>query len=291
MRGNYYRKSGTYFCFNCSTHLAGLNIISKLGQIDYNEVKKDYLQKFIKIQNDCYSSEISPLTASSFEEKPKVNTTFDIPDNWIDIPEQELKQHVLDRKVLEAKGSPDNWRLYYNEQTDRICIPWIKNQQITYYQERAIRPWQPNKYLFPKDSSKDIFGLDKIDDSWKYILFTEGCFDSVFLPNGIAIGGIYPNVDQMSLLENIKFDMELVWFPDNFWVDQSSKDKILRQCEKNPLQKIFVWDKSITSKDINEVVLHINDIDFFFDNKQYIESRITTLNKLKIMLKFDSDIL
>jgi len=87
----------------------------------------------------------------------------------------------VDRRVMEAKGTPTNWRLYYNEETDRLILPWVRNNEIVYYQERAIRHWQPEKYRFPSEMKKDIFGIDNIDESWKYILFTEGCFDSVFI--------------------------------------------------------------------------------------------------------------
>ena len=282
-RGNYYRREGTYHCFNCGTTIAGLWIISQLGDIDINEVKKEYLRSFIQLRNEPQQL--------SFKKEVKVVEEFEVPDNWVDIPKDTLQTHVINRKVLDAQGSPKNWRLYYNEESDRIVIPWIRNGKIVYYQERAIRHWQPEKYKFPSSMKKDIFGIDEIDETWKYILFNEGCFDSVFLPNGIAIGGLYPTVEQLTYLQNLGITHELIWFPDNPWMDQSTHKKIINQASKTPNQKIFMWSKSTPVKDVNDLVLNINDINFFFNNKSEIENRITTLSKAVIMLKFDNDVL
>lgn len=284
VRGNYYRSTGTYYCFNCGESRSGLYIIADLGDIDINEVKKEYLQSLM-------SGQIKPIATNIFVEKKTFNQDFEVPDNWIDIPRLELQKFILNRKILEAKGCPKNWRFYYNKDTDRIVIPWIKNDKIVYYQERAIRDWQYEKYRFPKDYKKDIFGLDTIDINWKYIFFQEGAFDSIFIPNAIAIGGIFPNNDQLKELEQLKIDQELVWFPDNPWVDESSKKKIIKYSKKYPSQKIYMWDKSITAKDVNELVLAINDVDFFFNNKKEIEKKIITLSKACIILKFNTNIL
>jgi len=282
-RGNYYRRDGTYHCFNCGETVAGLYIISKLGDIDINEVKKEYLRSYVSLKS-------APIYTTPKKESI-IRREFEIPDKWIDIPKDILQKYVLDRKVMSAKGAPDNWRLYYNEESDRIVLPWVRNNEIVYYQERAIRYWQEEKYKFPSKLKKDIFGIDNIDDSWKYLLFTEGCFDSVFLPNGIAIGGLYPTIDQINYLQKLEITQELVWFPDNPWIDKSTYIKIIKQAEINPLQKIYMWSKNTPVKDINDLVLNIEDIDFFFNNKNEIESRITTLSKATIMLKFKNDML
>ena len=283
VRGNYYRRTGSYHCFNCGADNSGLFVVSELGDIDINEVRKDFLQTLVTPSEERY-------TLPKLVEK-KVVETFEIPDNWVDIPRYELKKFVLDRKVLEAKGAPKNWRLYYNNLTDRIAIPWVRDNKIEYYQERSIREYQESKYLFPKDMKKSIFGLDNLDFTWPYILFTEGVFDSVFIKNAVAIGGIFPTIEQLKYLEQVNFGSELVWFPDNPWKDKSSFVKIIKQAKKYPNQKIYMWRKSVSVKDVNDLVLAIDDINFFFDNTDEIESRITTLNKASIMLQFDNDIL
>jgi len=281
-RGNYYRREGTYHCFNCGTTIGGLYIIAQLGDLDINEVKKDYLRTFIHLRNE--PRQIIKKEVIKVEK-------FEVPDHWVDIPKDILQKYVLDRKVMQAKGVPKTWRLYYNEETDRIVLPWVRNNEIVYYQERSIRHWQPEKYRFPSKMKKDIFGIDMIDETWKYVLFFEGVFDSIFVKNGIAIGGLYPTIEQFEYLRKLEINQELVWWPDNPWLDLSSRNKIISQAERYPTQKIYMWSKNTPVKDVNDLVLNINDVDFFFNNKSEIENRITTLSKAVIMLKFDNDVL
>ena len=52
-----------------------------------------------------------------------------------------------------------------------------------------------------------------------------------------------------------------------------------------------MWSKNTPVKDINDLILNIDDVNFFFDNKVELEQRIISLSKAAIMLKFDNDVL
>ena len=218
-----------------------------------------------------------------FEEpKPKLQQIKSIPKNWVELPEDVYQDIIVKRRILEAPYSPKKWKFYLNIKSNRLIIPWNEYGELNYYQERAIKTYQDPKYLFPFDTEKAIFNIDAIDETSPYIYFTEGSFDSIFIKNAVAIGQVFPNNNQMEKLSS--YLSELVWFPDNPWVDDTTRDKIISLGKKIPKQKVFMWDKNIKCKDINETVCKLDNLEFF--SESYIQSRIITLDKAVITLRF-----
>lgn len=284
-RGTYYIATDSYFCFNggCkyNDHKGkGFNLLADVQGISIEEVKKDYLNSIKSVEQFRQATtQIEKKQETVKETKPK----FTLPSYWNTLSkDSELYKKIIEpRRIMEAPYALANWKFYYNTKSQRLVIPWTCDGEIKYYQERKIYKYQEPKYKFPCDTNKIIYGLDKLDSNYPYLFFTEGILDCVFLHNGVAVGGLYPTEQQMIQLNEMPH--KVVWFPDNPWIDDSAAKKIMSVVQTNPKQLIFTWDKKCIYKDINELVVAENDVNYF-ENIQHLEDHIVTLDKMKVML-------
>jgi DNA primase len=67
----------------------------------------------------------------------------------------------------------------------RIFIPEIRNQQVVYYQARALDPTVEKRYLNPKHLTRAIIGLETLDWPSSIAVLVEGPFDALPL---ISVG-------------------------------------------------------------------------------------------------------
>jgi hypothetical protein len=265
MRGWYNLQRGTYKCYNgdcvAQYSISALRFLSYLENKDIDEVKKDiislnknnYSRKDL-IQQILEEQQSSSVQSLSGFTQPKPNTTIDIPKTWIDINQNEVADnYIKNRKIFEAPFLPNNWKLYYESEKNKIVIPWIRNNSIVYYQYRTLYKDDPVKYYFPEDTPKDIFGFDNIDNNFEYIFLIEGVFDTIFVKNGITIGGINLTNYQEELLSRYKFTHKLVYMFDNQWIDITGLKKSIERLQKN--EYVFIWPKEFKAKDVNEYYL------------------------------------
>ncbi len=98
----------------------------------------------------------------------------------------------------------------------RIIIPFRnKNKEVTGFQGRSLNPNNPVKYITIKldPHAPKIYGVDKLDLN-KTIYVFEGPFDSMFIPNSVAVmdAALYrviellPNIQKKNLI--LVFDNE-----------------------------------------------------------------------------------
>ena len=259
-RGWYYLKTNSFYCFNCETSCSGIRLLSVIQNVDETEVRKEFFKTLGSPKQIIQPKE------EVIEVKKK--ESFTIPDNWLstDLVDKFIKMRKLD----EAPFKPSNWNLYFDKSKKRIVIPWIRNGQMRYYQLRAILPDQEPKYLFPPDTDKDIFGLDSIDDSLGIMFLLEGALDSVFVKNGIAIGGTTMTAKQETILEH--YLSEKVLMLDNQNVDTTAMIKLEKIAKEFPNKKLFIWPKNIKEKDVNEY--YINHGTNPFADISFLKSRI-----------------
>ena len=78
------------------------------------------------------------------------------------------------------------------------------------------------------------------------VYVTEGPFDSVFIPNALAMCG--SDVDHRSI--DVR---DTVWVFDNEPRSKQIVDRIAAAIKRG--DKVVIWDKDIKEKDINEMVL------------------------------------
>lgn len=281
-RGNYYPKTVSYYCFNDGCSAKGLNIISKFTNLDICEIKKEFIE-YVRRHRTGFTPNISQALK---EENIISTTTKDnkllIMNDWIELPDN-VKKIIEYRKLYSAEFKPNNWKLYYNKTNNRIVIPWYRNNKFVWYQERAIDENDYPKYSNAPDLEKDIFNYDIIDESLPYVFLIEGVFDTIFVKNGVGIGGWVMTENQKKLLD-LKFP-EKIYFLDNPWVDQTAYDKILNMSKESIDYKVFLWPQDIIEKDVNEYV--INHVNNPFADINFMNSNVTTIGKAIFMLKFN----
>lgn len=288
-RGWFFLDDGVYKCYNdgCTgdSGLGAVSFYALLSRIDYKQAKKEILMQ-LKDSGDSLQGFLNENSLKQKMEEKKPITFYDIHPEWYPIEENKIAyDFIKNRKIMEAPFFPESMKLYYDKKQDKIVIPWWRDGKMVCYQYRTLKKDDPRKYTFPFNSMKDIFGMDNIDSSYPYIFYTEGAFDAIFFKNCIAIGGLSPNEKQMKLLKEYAFiDKELVFLPDNPWVDESARKNIMKLKLTHPSKKIFMWEKSNPYKDFNEEIQETGDL-LKYTNTDYINSRVITILKASVILQ------
>lgn len=278
-RGWYYLQNDSYYCFNAGCvandgHTSGFKLLSLLKNEQLSVIKKDYLMT-VKDLKSVLSSFKNKIEVKPIQEKLK------IPNEWVDLPSN-IVEYVENRLIYKAPSLKKQLKLFWNNETKRIVIPYIELGKIVYYQERSTTGGA--KYIFPPNLEKQIFGLDNIDKSLDCIYLLEGAFDSIFVKNGIALGGIKITNEQKQKLDTSFFDYEKIYMFDNQNVDPSSYDRIQKLAKIDPQQKVFVWPKEIKDKDVNDYVKRTNDSTKFF-NVNFLKENTMNVLRASLMCK------
>lgn len=259
-RGYFYRsKSGmNYKCHNCGHGTS----LSKFIEFIDPELHKQYIMERWKDGGNQRKTSDEP----TFDFKPVVFRKID--SNYVtkisDLEENHHARLYLENRKLPIEDLyftedfkcfvddifPDNETELYHE--PRIVIPFFdKKRNLNCVQGRKIDNSPGIRYITIKsheDVSK-IFGLDRIrDDETIYIL--EGPLDSLLVDNSIAIAGSDGDVP---------FD-NVVWVLDN----EPRNNEIINRLENliKKDQKVVIWPRKIREKDINDMILSGNSIDF-----------------------------
>jgi sulfur relay (sulfurtransferase) DsrC/TusE family protein len=279
-RGHYYISTNSYFCFNENCNASGLWIIAKFEDRPISDVRKEFIEYVRKYYDSYKTSEHVPETAVPVVKKVQ-QQTFNIPDNWMPLPSY-VENYLDKRMIYRAPYLPSNYQFYYNRDTKRLVICWVENSEIRYYQERALNSRQIPKYLFPKDANKHVFGLDRLDDTNKYMYLIEGFLDCIYVYNGVCIGSVNMTSGQKEILDACRH--EKVFMFDNQWKDETSYNLCFKIARDNPGQKMFIWPRNIVEKDVNEYfVNHYPDNPFV--NPEFLESRIMSGIRAMLELK------
>ena len=134
----------------------------------------------------------------------------------------------------------------------RILIPFYnRDKQLTHVQGRSVNPERQNiRYVtlgFLEEQPK-VFGLDKVNFNQR-IYVVEGPFDSLFLPNCIAMGG-----GDCNALSTVVPRERVVVVMDN---EPRNRDTIKRMQKYMDLDyTISFFPDTIQEKDINDMVLN-----------------------------------
>lgn len=133
----------------------------------------------------------------------------------------------------------------------RIVIPFYsRTKKIFALQGRTLDGVDP-KYLTIKlnEDHPKIFGLDRVDFT-KKIYVVEGPFDSLLLPNSLAMGGVLSDIHyllQFTTKENI------VIVPDNDFRNKQTL-KHTEKCIEMGLN-VVIWPSDFEHRDINDAIL------------------------------------
>ena len=294
-RGWFYIDTGSYFCWNAGciaaeSGIQGLKFLSLISGKPISEIKSELIKKAGSFSNALEKPEIKNISFSLFNDENNdskiekyILDKIDLGD-WTDKLPKFVQSYLENRKLNKASFLSKDYKFYYDKKLKRLVIPWSNE----YYQERTIFKSQSkeDKYLFPSNLEKPIFGLENIDTKFKYIFLVEGVFDSIWVKNGVAVGSLTLSNHQKELLKPYENDYTIVYLMDNQHSDKSSLEKTIKLCEKNPYANIFIWPKALHMfKDINDtIIFHDKFIDVWKD-ENYLKKYIFNGIRAKLELK------
>jgi len=125
------------------------------------------------------------------------------------------------------------------------------------------------KYMSKLNADKTVYGVDKINEQLNHLFIFEGPIDSMFVQNGLAMGGITMSEVQEEQMNRYRL-YQKIWVLDN---QLKENDDVRYQINKllERGERVFLWpDKFKGIKDINELCVKVRKdsikADFFVDN-------------------------
>ena len=252
-RGCYYPSSGLYSCFNgdCianETAIPGMKFLSMVENKTYAEVTSDFMSSMGIVGSVAHDN----TDIREFKEVvPVIQLSESIPSNWGPIPDDLNRDIIIRRKLKSAPFYPQDMQLYYDKLSKRIMIPWVRSGVTRIYQGMATDPSQTPKYLFDSNMDKDIFNYDMVDPYLGYIFALEGCWDTIWVNNGVTIGGTSITVNQQDIFDD--FNCAVVYMLDNQWRDHTSMNRTRKLLEQG--KTVWIWPSNIKEKDVNEYMM------------------------------------
>ena len=264
-RGYLYLQNASYHCFNCDINLSGFKFASSLEGIDEDELKKEYV-RFKYGEKGMKSVQVSCFSTSTAKKNPIADLPQVVKKDW-KRPLTDLAKSYLDKRMVTSAPFLKEPLYSYiaKDGGEYILIPWIINGVECYYQINDFQRLNKAglKYIFPKNTKKMIYGLDNVDTSFPYIFAFEGVYDSMFVKNGICLGGKSMTELQAEIISKRFPRHEVVMCLDN---DRPGLIASGRSVMKNMGLKYFKWfDDTTPEKDINDYVLAHKDPKAFSD--------------------------
>ena len=248
-----------YKCHNCGIGRTAPNFLKDIAPEIYGEYQIEKYRQGRTGKGTTTEKLEVPDSTPYFAKKTIDLTSVDQLNNG-----HPAKEYLLSRKI------PDLSRFFYtskfkewvntqkpksfdnlNNDRPRIIIPLLRDDGTMFgIQGRSLEANPSLRYItIMFEDQPKIFGLDKIDPS-RTVYVTEGPFDSVFIPNAIAMCG--SDVDPGSIVFR-----DTVWVFDNEPRNKQIVDRIDAVIKRGG--KVVIWAKGINEKDINEMVLQKYD--------------------------------
>lgn len=147
------------------------------------------------------------------------------------------------------------------QDSPRIIIPLRDDEGNLFgYQGRSLAPNSKIRYItiMLDDSKTKIFGMDRVDKA-KPIYVTEGPFDSMFIPNSIAMCGSDVDLNE--------YDYDFVYVFDNESRNKEIVNKYSKIIEAG--NKIVIWNQEVKQKDVNDMVLAGHNVQHIVESNTY----------------------
>lgn len=285
-RGYFYLRTGTYHCFNCDANLTGLALLKAIcSQETVDQILQDYrVLHFDRTIRGMDRADGSPSMGETrsrqwdFEilsPSPSYRVLTDAGWKWPTPLTDAAKRRLDDRQI------PLDSRSMLSSIQDRagnefILIRYVYDENTIYHQldnfnKVDVPGWGQAKYIFPSGQSlngqsKPVFNLDSIDPSFPYVFCTEGVYDSLFLRNGVSLGGRNLTDYQYRMLKSTHPRHKIVLAFDN---DAPGRESSLKYADRYDVSFLNVYDllNVCHAKDINEFVRKTGRADVFRDRK------------------------
>lgn len=259
-------EKGLVYCHNCGYSKTTIKWISDICNISIQEILQEI--------NDS-SSDILP---EEEVKKPKIISET-LPKDCINLFDESQLEYYRNNKIVQkalevlqkrylvkALNRPKAFYISLNDRVhkNRLVIPFFgENGKIIHYQTRTILETDEltkPRYLSKINSDKSIFNIDKIDLNYDKIFIFEGPFNSCFVKNGVAIGGIQESSYQLytdrqeEQINKFPFHQK-IWVLDSQWKDSAASKKTKKLLELK--EKVFIWPENIGTKfkDFNDIMI------------------------------------
>ena len=294
------------YCFNCGYSSRPINWIEEVGGVSFKDIMQEVRAGEYNFIN------LDKIKQNDNEVEIDYHLNDGLPDDSINLfnPLQ-LKyyrnnsvvlmalKYLNNRRLLTAINKPRAFYLSLNDliHRNRIIIPFYDiDGTIPFFQSRSFGGnidgfHEDVRYLSKKNSSRTVFGIDRIDSEIPYIFLFEGPIDACFVKNGVAVAGINLSKgrdltqEQEEQLARYRFSHQFVWILDSQQLDKTSKEKTEILLASG--ESVFVWPNvlGIEYKDFNEccVARKIDEIGVDFIIKNVISGQEGLL-KYKLML-------
>lgn len=260
-----------YSCRHCSIAVPLGAFIKDHFPNVYLQFKLDmYSKKDVKLSIKKPPS-TSQIKLAQFKSKTIIKSTSYQSIQSLD-DNHEAKKYLLDRLIpdLSCFGYTDSFKDYVAEMTNndtryeklpkdkRIIIPLaLPNGTIVGFQGRSLITDSSLRYITIKipeheDEYVKLFGLGKFDKD-KAGFIVEGSFDSLFLPNAIAMCGT--SLDSNAIKRGLIIPQNTIVIIDNEPRNKQIVDKVEKYIDSN--FRVYIPPKNLTTsdKDINKMVL------------------------------------
>ena len=299
-RGYFYRRTGTFHCFNCDTSLTGYDFLKAICPNDvFDRIIQEY--KVLNFNNIVRGRGqklcVDDSSQRSFELlSPNPSYKYLLDANWVVSELSESATTYLDSRRIPI-GSRDMLKTIKDiNGREFLLIKYIWDDNCIYHQlgnfnKYDIKGQGSVKYIFPKDENinfqqKPVFNLGNVDVSHHSIYCTEGVFDSLFIKNGVALGGRSLTKFQYEMIHTCYPRHRIVLAFDN---DAPGIQSSIRYSELDP--DVYFLDTSnlfeaAHVKDINDFVKVSNRMDIFMNTALLEKLTITPfMLKMKTQLK------
>lgn len=257
-----------YRCHNCGKSISFKTL---LKDVDSKLYEQYCFEKFKSTSR--LSKELRPIL---IKEKKELKKHLDLPLISDLNSEHPAKRYLEHRGIPKAQFNSlyyaEHFKSWTNQQKPtfqtivhdepRIVIPLVYNDEIFGFQGRSLSKNSKVKYItvILDETVPKIYGLDTID--WnKNVYILEGPFDSMFIPNSIAMVGA--DITTSKITE--RKDVDFIFVYDN----EKRKKEILTRMENviDDGHSIVIWPDHIKDKDVNEMILNnVPVLDIIRDN-------------------------
>jgi len=269
-RGYFLQKQGDYkfFCHNCGATRTVENFLKEFAPPLAQEYKLEVLKESqgtlpsaVDDAADVMSSftskpSFTDLNKRPFTELKKISSLTHhhpahvyVRSRMIPSPYHYKLFYVDNGYEWAKKWLPEKFQSEFKGKDPRIVMPMCdKKGKCFGAVARGILPTQQRylKMIWTEESGF-IYGLDTVDIA-KTIYVFEGQFDSMFIPNSIAVGSMH-----FDLIKKHLPDQDVVIVLDNEPRSPGTAGQLLKAVERG--YKVCVWPSHIQQKDINDMVI------------------------------------
>ena len=284
-RGYFYERDGRYYykCHNCGAACTVSGFLEQVSPALYSEFRLEWIkEKGGGFKFPEHPKDTKGITNTGVAQKlAKVNVHRNKLKHVLAISELESKHAA--RAYLESRLIPESKfsEIYYTtdfakvakdinpqivlKSEERIVIPFYDdNENVIGIQGRAMDS-NSLRYITVKAEEHErlFYNLHKIHVN-KRIYVTEGPFDSMFLPNAVAMVGASKSINLPDKLQMRDVVFCLDNEPRSIEIVSMMRNLVAKE------HKVFIPDNRLEEKDINEMILSgkkiENIVDYINDN-------------------------